>query len=209
MTGRSRITTRPSGLDPKSATSYVYRGLGWWHKQRIRQRAIDDYRKAIRLDPKCVVGAYNNRGDATAQREEFDKAIEDYDRAIRLDPKNSYSNIITAVVVFMTRRDEAVEGAGKRRSTSMAGGQSDRSTPSCSAISARSRRAGRRRQTRTFLDQAAGPVRYFGAWPYPIVKYLHGEIDRPELLAAAGHRQRQDDRGTMLSGTRRTGGERP
>ena len=47
--------------------------------------AIDEYTKAISLDPEQVL-AYNNRGLAYSDLGQLERAIEDYDEAIRLDP---------------------------------------------------------------------------------------------------------------------------
>ena len=51
----------------------------------IRKGAIQDYDKAIELNPNSAY-AYNNRGYAKFQLQEDYQAIEDYDKAIELDP---------------------------------------------------------------------------------------------------------------------------
>ena len=48
--------------------------------------AIEDYTKAIELDPKFAV-AYCNRGNAKDSSGDYAGAIEDYTKAIELDPK--------------------------------------------------------------------------------------------------------------------------
>ncbi len=52
------------------------------------QKAIDDYNRAIELDPEYT-DAYNNRGNRYAALGEDQKAIDDYNRAIELDPEYS------------------------------------------------------------------------------------------------------------------------
>ena len=52
--------------------------------------AIDDYGKAIELDPNYV-GAYNNRGNSYANLKQYERAIDDYDKAIELDPNNAHA----------------------------------------------------------------------------------------------------------------------
>ena len=47
--------------------------------------AIEDYTKAIELDPDYA-DAYNNRGYAYYLLEQYGKALNDYDKAIELDP---------------------------------------------------------------------------------------------------------------------------
>src|SRR5216684_4109467 len=60
----------------------AHRIQGWY------DRAIQDYDRAIRLDP-AMAFAFSNRGNAYASRGELDRAIQDYDEAIRLDPSNA------------------------------------------------------------------------------------------------------------------------
>ncbi len=52
---------------------------------REHDRAIRDYDQAIRLKPDYA-NAFNNRGNAYADKGEYDRAISDYDQAIRLKP---------------------------------------------------------------------------------------------------------------------------
>ena len=54
-------------------------------KNREHDKAVDDFTKAIRLDPKYV-DAYCGRGIAYGAKRDFDKAIDDCTEAIRLAP---------------------------------------------------------------------------------------------------------------------------
>ena len=49
------------------------------------QGAIEQYDKAIRIDPQYV-SAHDTRGDAYRKLGQYERAIQDYDEAIRLDP---------------------------------------------------------------------------------------------------------------------------
>ena len=71
--------------DPKDATDYYERGMAW-HVKSEYDKAISDYRAAIRLDPKYAA-AYSSRGAAWNAKREHCKAIADYNEAIRLDPE--------------------------------------------------------------------------------------------------------------------------
>ena len=50
-------------------------------------RKIEEYSKAIALDPQDAV-AYYNRGIAYYDKGDLDRAIADYDQAIALDPQD-------------------------------------------------------------------------------------------------------------------------
>jgi lipoprotein NlpI len=58
-------------------------------------------------------------------------------------------------------------------------------------------RAGQGDQGRAFLDEAAKKCDS-SVWPYPIVRYLRGEIDESKLLAAAIDNDRFTEAGAVL-----------
>ncbi len=64
--------------------AYYNRGLVYQNLEKYDE-AIEDYTKAIHLDPDFAL-AYNNRGVVYHNLEKYDEAIEDYTEAIRLDP---------------------------------------------------------------------------------------------------------------------------
>jgi len=69
----------------QTAEDYFNSGLTKSNKQDYKG-AIQDYSKAIELDPK-LVKAYVNRGLAKANIKDYREAIQDYSKAIELDPK--------------------------------------------------------------------------------------------------------------------------
>ena len=76
-----------AGTDTKENidTAYYKRGNAYSHKGEY-DRAIEDFGKAIALNPKYAK-AYINRGNAYYHKGEYDRATKDYDKAIALDPK--------------------------------------------------------------------------------------------------------------------------
>ena len=53
------------------------------------QGAIDDYSKAIELDPQNLK-AFSSRGDAKFNLEDYQGAIDDYSKAIELNPADKF-----------------------------------------------------------------------------------------------------------------------
>ena len=56
--------------------------------QKQWDRAIDEFNKAIEIDPN-LAGAYSGRGDAFSYRREYDRALADYTMVIQLEPNNA------------------------------------------------------------------------------------------------------------------------
>jgi len=167
-------------LDP-SVTSYNNRGL-LWHDKKDYDKAIADYNEAIRLDPNLAL-AYNNRGNAWSDKKDYDKAIADYNEAIRLDPKYVYAFYNRTIAFWLTGRDANVI-SGVKDVLGIGGWRGELSTYAAILGDLAARRAGKDDEARKFLDD----VKSNGdttAWPYPIVRYLRGEIDEKELLTAS------------------------
>jgi tetratricopeptide (TPR) repeat protein len=94
--------------DPgKASVAYKNRGVFFQEKGRF-DRAIEDYDKAIDLDP-FYAHAYNNRGLALEKTGRLDKAFADYDKAIALKPAN-YSSFTNRGLAFdkAGRLDKAI-----------------------------------------------------------------------------------------------------
>jgi Flp pilus assembly protein TadD len=76
----------------EDATIYYKRGVAFQSLGELDE-AIDDYSRALELDPSNAL-AYNNRGIVWHRKDELENAIADYDRAIELDPEDAvaYNN---------------------------------------------------------------------------------------------------------------------
>jgi tetratricopeptide (TPR) repeat protein len=75
------------GDNENLAIAYSNRGNSFLRRGQ-NERAIQDYEKAIGLDPRFA-DAYRNRGAAWFNTGAYDKALADYDAAIRLDPREA------------------------------------------------------------------------------------------------------------------------
>jgi tetratricopeptide (TPR) repeat protein len=69
----------------QTAEEYYYRGKAKYPLKDYRG-AIQDYSKAIELDPEYA-HAYYYRGNAKVNLKDYRGAIQDYSKAIELDPK--------------------------------------------------------------------------------------------------------------------------
>jgi tetratricopeptide (TPR) repeat protein/S1-C subfamily serine protease len=83
--------TKAINLAPRAAW-YVNRGILYRRQQKYKL-ALDDYNKAIELNPNFAM-AYNNRGLLYSDQQKYDLALSDYDKAIEINPNyaNAYSN---------------------------------------------------------------------------------------------------------------------
>jgi tetratricopeptide (TPR) repeat protein len=78
-------------LNPQSAEAYYKRGFVY-QKMGQRERAIDDFDKAIHIDPQFV-RAYSNRAFAYLNNNQYDLAIADCTKAINLDPNDAVARL--------------------------------------------------------------------------------------------------------------------
>ena len=69
--------------------------------QWILKRAIEDFNKAIDLNPEDA-GAYNNRGLAYGKTGNFHAAIQDFNTAIDLNPEDALFHSGRGVAYFWT-----------------------------------------------------------------------------------------------------------
>src|SRR5436190_1431713 len=69
------------GQTPQTAAEYLKRGIAYQEDKKYLP-ALDDFNKAIELDPK-LAEAYYHRGMVQLEKE---KAIADYSKAIELKP---------------------------------------------------------------------------------------------------------------------------
>jgi tetratricopeptide (TPR) repeat protein len=83
-------------------------------------KAIDNYSKAIKINPKFAK-AYNNRGIAYIWKKQYDLAIADFNKAIELDPKNGKAYNNRAIVYsYQGETDKARQDLHKAQSLGIA-----------------------------------------------------------------------------------------
>jgi tetratricopeptide (TPR) repeat protein len=92
----------------------AYNNRGWaYYKQGQLDKALEDYNKAIAINP-SLFQAYSNRGVILTEKSQFDKALEDYKKAIALNPSHSgtYNNR-ALVFMKMGQHGKAIEDYSK------------------------------------------------------------------------------------------------
>ncbi len=91
-------------VEAKNAKDYVDSGL----KKEVN-KAIQDYNKAIQLDPDCLE-AYFLRGQAYERKGEYDKAIQNLNKVIELKPESWVTHCVRGRI-YMKRKeyDKAIQ----------------------------------------------------------------------------------------------------
>ncbi len=139
--------------------------------------------ESIRLDPKRV-RAYNDRGSAWFGLLDYDRATADFAEVIRIEPKNALPCYVRAALGFVARRDTAL--ADVRKAQDLDAWKTTTSLKSAFIGHFAARTTGGEQDAKAFLDVAA--EKWFSRiWPYPVLKYLRGEIDDKAVLDAAGN----------------------
>jgi Flp pilus assembly protein TadD len=91
---------------PDVAETYNNRGLAYYD-QKLYQRAIADYDRAIGIKPNYAV-AYNNRGNAYYELAVYNKALTDFNRSLNLDPEYAMASMNRGLVYYqMNNTDQA------------------------------------------------------------------------------------------------------
>jgi tetratricopeptide (TPR) repeat protein len=107
ITACSRAITSGKYQGHALSTFYYNRGIKHGAKGD-KDRAIQDYDQAIRLNPKDAA-AFNNRGWVYFEKKDYDRAMKDYNEAIRLGPKLVNARDNRGLLYFtLGRLDQAI-----------------------------------------------------------------------------------------------------
>jgi lipoprotein NlpI len=183
MLGRGKSAAPQSfeqamGLDPKSAASYVDRGLGRLGRGQF-DAAVEDFNKALEIDP-YAAAAFHHRGEARFYQGRSEEALADFGRALDLDPRVPPILKSRALAEFSLGRF----AAAARDLAAAADANAADAYAALWLFLARHRAGaettaieGTLRQQMLVLDAAK--------WPMAVARYYAGEIDEPALRAAA------------------------
>jgi len=84
---------------PEPAKAYINQGMSYTELEQY-QTAINDYNKAIQLDPNeaILAQAYGNRDNGYDYLGQYQRAIQNLGTAIQLDPDYAWAHYIRAFV---------------------------------------------------------------------------------------------------------------
>ena len=98
-------------LHPKDPDAYISRGKNFTYKKQYRL-AIDDFSKAIELDPGRAV-VYNNRAVCYGSINDRDNALRDYDRSLKIELDPVILNNRGVLFAQMRKYEAALNDYGK------------------------------------------------------------------------------------------------
>jgi tetratricopeptide (TPR) repeat protein len=93
-----KVSNKPTFSQKLLARIHSMRGITYGYLNEY-QRAIEDFDRALQLDPKQV-WAYVERGYVFRRLQEFHLAIEDFNRALQLDPKDTWAYASRSLAFF-------------------------------------------------------------------------------------------------------------
>ncbi|MBI3249646.1 MAG: tetratricopeptide repeat protein [Deltaproteobacteria bacterium] len=167
-------------LKPTYAEAYSARGT-------IRnalvqnERAIQDFNEAIRLNPRYAM-AYYNRANVYMDTGQFDKALKDYSEMLTLEPTNAEALYNRSLVHLLLAHGEAATDA--RAYLELKGWKDERALYVVLIGYVGYRHGKKDEEARKLLTEAKEKCNTSG-WPYPILRYLQGELSGQALLDLA------------------------
>ena len=176
-------------LDLTNADAFASRALAFACKKEY-DHAIADYDEEIRLDPKNPL-ARADRGRAWLLKRNLQEAVADFDAAVKVDPKNPYAIYYRAVFSLLTHEKGAL--GGFKAALELGGWRGNVAVYAVLMAYFAAQRDSKADQATVMLHDASARCDT-SAWPYPVVKFLRGEIDEAKLVAAAT----DDDRMTEV-----------
>lgn len=180
--------------DPNAKKAYVLRGASYDSIGQYDQ-AIADYTRAIEIDPEFVA-AYNNRGSVYITLEQYEKGLPDLNKAVELNPKNANSHYNRAMVhTFLAKPTDVISDA--HAYLDVEGCKDPRGQDMIIMALFAYRELGKFEEGKNFLTNTSAQCNP-DVWPYPVLRYLKGEIGAAELQAQGKNEQQKADAKTFV-----------
>lgn len=180
--------------DPNAKKAYVLRGASYDSIGQYDQ-AIADYTRAIEIDPEFVA-AYNNRGSVYITLEQHDKGLPDLNKAVELNPKNANSYYNRAMIhTFLAKPAEVISDA--HAYLDVEGCKDPRGQAMIIVALFAFRELGKFEDGKNFLTNTSAQCKS-DVWPYPVLRYLKGEITAEDMQTQARNEQQKADAQTFI-----------
>jgi tetratricopeptide (TPR) repeat protein len=161
--------------------AYTGRGLAY-NNLGDHERAVSDCNKAIRIAPKKA-WPYNNRGYAYYNLGQFDKAVRDFDKAISISPDYHWAFYNRSSCCFILGNGES-DAAGAKEYLEISGWK-DKPAQYIIIIGYFGYlQSGQSKMAANLLEKASSRCDS-SIWPFPVIRYLKGEITAEKLLSKA------------------------
>jgi tetratricopeptide (TPR) repeat protein len=180
--------------DPNAKNAYVLRGTSYDSIGQYDQ-AIADYTRAIEIDPDFVA-AYNNRGSVYITLEQYEKGLPDLNHALRLNPENANSYYNRAIIhTFLAKPADVISDA--HAYLDVEGCKDPRGQNMIIMALFAYRELGKFEEGKNFLTNTSAQCNA-EVWPYPVLRYLKGEIPVEQLQTLAKNDQQKADAKTFI-----------
>ena len=174
------IQSRDETRESRARTFFNTRGKRYLEIEQYR-RAIQDFDRAIELDPKDAE-AFDGRGRAHVAQGENEAAIADYDKAIALKPDPAEAHFGRGIAGFLAGRFEAASADLATSAAARPGGAVDPTLPLWLFL-AHARAGAADAGALARAADALDPER----WPHPLMSLYLGKASEDEVRAAATH----------------------
>ncbi|MCI0414054.1 tetratricopeptide repeat protein [bacterium] len=180
--------------DPSSKNAYVLRGTSYDYIGQYDQ-AIADYTRAIEIDPEFVA-AYNNRGSVYITLEQYEKGLPDLDKALELNSKNANSYYNRAIIhTFLAKPAEVISDGHAYLDVEAC--KDPRGQDVIIMTLFAYRELGKFEEGNNFLESTSAQCNA-EVWPYPVLRYLKGEITAEDVETQTKNEQQKADAKTFV-----------
>lgn len=180
--------------DANSKNAYLLRGTSYDYIGQY-DLALEDYTRAIQIDPQFVA-AYNNRGSVYITLEQYENGLPDLNKALELNPENANSYYNRAIInTHLAKSAEVITDA--HHYLDVQGCKDPRGQNIILLGFFAYRELGKFDEATNFLKRTS-TICDSSIWPYPVFKYILGELTANELLGQAKNEQQKADAQTFI-----------
>lgn len=169
-------------LDPNVPAVHHNIGLMLMRVGRFAE-AVEPLREALRLNSEYRSARYH-LSNAYSRLGRYEEAAESWGKFLELEPRGREALTSRAWNQMYAGGHGEAAAADARKFLDLAGWRDERSQFMILVAHLGHRQAGREMEAREVLEAAAKRCDA-GAWPYPIIRYMKGELSAEELLGVA------------------------